>query len=353
LAEREILFRAEFLSDFGARLLKAVGVPPANAALVAASLVDADLRGVNSHGVQLLTFYAGRLARGEVDPVGEGRVVSENGGCMVYDGAHGLGQVVSEACCKHVIRLASEHGIAIVVARDSTHFGAAALWAQRISSAGLIGIVMCNASAAVPPWQGKEGRIGTNPICMSVPGDQGRPWLLDMATTTVAIGKIYKAFFSGEPSIPSGWALDSQGVPTTDTKAAYHGLAMPLGGYKGSGLAMLVEILCAVLGGGAMSTQVGGVRTVGQPSRNSQVFLGLDVARFMPVELFQERMRWLVKEMKSAKPAEGYDEVLVAGEPEWRFEEIRRREGVPIAEGVWEKLKETAAQWNVSVESPV
>ena len=129
--------------------------------------------------------------------------------------------------------------MAMVVARESNHFGAAAWWAQKMRDAGQIGIVMCNASPIVPPWQGKQGRLGTNPICMSVPG----PWLLDMATTTVAAGRIFKAFINGQPEIPAGWAFDSEGVPTTDTTEAYKGMLMPLGGYKGSGLAMMVEIL--------------------------------------------------------------------------------------------------------------
>jgi LDH2 family malate/lactate/ureidoglycolate dehydrogenase len=170
-----------------------------------------------------------------------------------------------------------------------------------------------------------------------------------MATTTVAAGKIFKAFFAGDPEIPAGWALDASGAPTTDTQAAYHGLLMPLGGYKGSGLAMLVEILCGVLGGGAMSTEVGGVKTVGHPARNSQMFMGIDVSRFMPMNRFQERMEWLVANVKSAALAQGYDEVLVAGDPEWRAEEQRRRDGIPLAEGVWEKLREAALRLGVAV----
>ena len=142
-----------------------------------------------------------------------------------------LGQWVAETCCGHADTLGPAHGAAVVVARESNHFGAAAWWAQKMRAAGQIGMVFCNASPIVPPWQGREGRIGTNPICMAVPG----PWLLDMATTTVAAGKIFKAFINEKPEIPSGWAFDSQGVPTTDTKVAYNkGMLMPLGGYKGS-----------------------------------------------------------------------------------------------------------------------
>src|ERR1043165_6106495 len=178
----------------------------------------------------------------------------------------------------------------MVTSRESNHFGAAAWWAQKMRAAGQIGIVMCNASPIVPPWQGREGRLGTNPICMSVPG----PWLLDMATTTVAAGRIFKAYLNNQPEIPTGWAFDSAGVPTTNTADAYKGMLMPLGGYKGSGLAMMVEILCAVLSGGAMANELGGIRFRGKLVRVSQTFLAIDIARFMPVEEFTARMEKLI-----------------------------------------------------------
>jgi LDH2 family malate/lactate/ureidoglycolate dehydrogenase len=183
-------------------------VPPATARLVADSLVAANLRGVDSHGAQLTVFYVERLLAGDMDPLAEGRVVSENGCTMVYDGQNGIGQRVSEICCGHAVRMARQNGLGLVSARESNHFGAAAYWAQKIASEGQVGIVLCNASTIVPPWQGSKARIGTNPICMAVPG----PWLLDMATTTVAMNRIYKAHMDGYQSIPQGWALDSNGV---------------------------------------------------------------------------------------------------------------------------------------------
>jgi len=208
---------------------------------------------------------------------------------------------------------------------------------------------MCNASALVAPWQGKDPRFGTNPICMSLPGAD--TWLLDMATTTVALGKILNAQFHGRDTIPAGWAMDSEGAPTTDTQAALTGLLMPLGGYKGSGLAMMAEILCAVLGGGAMSTELGGIRVQGQPMKTSQFFLAIDVSRFMPLDEFERRMRSLVAMVKSSKTAKGYDEVLVAGEPEWRAEEHRRRDGIPLSDGVWQNLVAAAEKLGVALPS--
>src|SRR5215472_4975698 len=296
------------LTSFVQDILLGAGVPRHKAEIAAACLISANLRGVDSHGIQLLPFYIEQLLAGEMDAAVDGRVVSESGSCLTFDGQNGLGQWIAETCCGHAVRMARSHGLGMVVARESNHFGAAAWWAQKMRDAGQIGIVMCNASPIVPPWQGKQGRLGTNPICVALPG----PWLLDMATTTVAAGKVFKAFLNHQPEIPAGWAFNSEGVPTSDTQAAHKGMLMPLGGYKGSGLAMMVEILCSILSGGAMSNQVGGIRFRGKTVRVSQMFLAIDVARFMPVEEFTARVEELVEIMKAVPTAPGYDEVMVA-----------------------------------------
>jgi LDH2 family malate/lactate/ureidoglycolate dehydrogenase len=336
---------SDSLTAFAYKLLTTAQVSHAKAEIVAKSLVAANLRRVDSHGLQLLPFYIELILMGNIDIHTDGRLVSESGGCMVYDAQNGIGQWISSLCCDHAIRLAQAQGLGLVIARESNHFGAAAFWAQRMSSGGMLGIVMCNASPLVAPWQGKDPRFGTNPICMSVPGPD--TWLLDMATTTVALGKILNAQFHGRTKIPADWAMDSDGVPTTDTQTALSGLLMPLGGYKGSGLAMMIEILCGVLGGGAMCTELGGIRVQGQPMRTSQFFLAIDVARFMPLDEFEARMRTLVAMVKSSKTAKGFDEVLVAGEPEWRAEEERRRDGITLSEGVWQNLVAAAEKLGV------
>lgn len=343
----DIVISHAALVDFGREILRAARVPERSADLVATALGASNLRGVDSHGFQLLPFYIQQIKDGNVNIQTEGRVAHENGACLTYDGENGIGQVVARNCCDHAIRLAKEHGTGAVVSRESNHFGAAAFWAQRMSAAGMIGIVMCNASPLVAPWQGKEKRFGTNPICMSLPGPD--LWLLDMATTTVAMGKIFKASISHEPTIPPGWAIDKNGVPTTDTEAAMEGWPMPLGGYKGYGLAMMAEILCAVLSGGAMSIELGGIRIKNRPMRVSQFFMALDVTRFMPEEEFTSRMRRLVEMMKSSAAATGYDEVLVAGDPEWRNEKRRGVTGIPLSEGVWKTLTDTAGSLGVAI----
>ena len=332
------------LARFAEQILLAAEVPAHIARVVVDCLIFSNLRGVDSHGMQLLPFYIDQLLAGEMDARADGQVISESGACMVFDGRNAIGQWVAETCCGHAVRIAREHGLAMVVARESNHFGPAAWWAQKMRDAGQIGIVMCNASPIVPPWQGKRGRMGTNPICMSVPG----PWLLDMATTTVAAGKVFKAFLNGQPEIPPGWAFNSEGVPTTNTADAYKGMLMPLGGYKGSGLAMMVEILASTLSGGVMPNEVGGIRFRGKRVRVSQMFLAIDVARFLPLEEFTARVEQLVGIMKSTPPAPGYGEVLVAGDPEWRTEAERRKTGIPIAEGNWEAICKAAAKVGVA-----
>lgn len=337
----------ERLETFACDLLSAAGVAPERAALVAEPLVASNLRGVDSHGVQLLTFYLRQIEAGNVDIETDGEIVNESGGCLLLDGRNGLGQVIAGRCCREAVRLASAHGISFVLARESTHYGAAAYWAQKMADAGFIGITMCNASPLVAPWGGKEPRFGTNPICMAAPGP--KRWLLDMATTTVAMGKIFKAALAGEPEIPPGWAMNSEGRPTTGTQAALTGLLMPLGGYKGSGLAMMIEILCGVLGGGAMSTQLGGIRVKDRPMRASQAFLAIDPGRFIPREQFEQRLEALAVLVKSAALAAGCEEVLIAGEPEWRAEQERRAQGIPLSGGVWKELAEAAARLGAPV----
>lgn len=345
----EVKIGSQALQRFAKEILIASKVPTKKAELMADSLVAASLRGVDSHGILLLPHYVRQIQTGNVNINADGHVISESGACLLFDGENGIGHHVSACCCEHATRLVRDHGTGLVIARNSTHFGTAAFWAQRMSTAGLIGIVMCNASAVVPPWQGRQGRIGTNPLCVSVPSSGSGGWLLDMATSTVPVNKILQTAARQEPIVPAGWAMDANGVPTTDTQTALKGLLMPLGGYKGSGLGVMVEILCAVLSGGAMSTAVGGLHILDRPMNTSQMFLAIDPARFLPPEEFQKRMEHLVTTIKSAHPAQGYDEVLVAGEPERRREARRRADGIPVDASTWARLTVLAGALGVAL----
>ena len=278
------LIHADALRAFCGQLAAAAGASVTTSGLIAESLVASNIRGVDSHGVSLLPYYLAQWENRDVDVHATGRVAREEGAAITFDGENAIGQLVAATCCDHAARLAGEYGVGVVTARESNHFGAAAFWANRISANRRIGMVLCNASPLVPPWQGREGRIGTNPICMAVPGGEEPAWLLDMATTTVAANKIFKAFNNRQESIPAGWAMDKEGVPTTSTEEAYNGLLMPLGGYKGSGLGVMVEILCAILSGSAIGAELGGFRFPGKPVRTGQFYLAIEVTRALGLD---------------------------------------------------------------------
>lgn len=332
------------LERFAREVLVAARAPEDVAELTSSALVAANLRGVDSHGIRLLPVYVEQLRSGDMDPHARGRILSENQACLLFDAENGIGQLAAAQCCDHAVRLSRTFGLGFVIARNSNHFGAAAYWGTRMADQGQVGIVLCNASRLVAPWQGREPRMGTNPICIAVPG----PWLLDMSTTAVAANRIWAAVASKADSIPPGWALNIGGAPTSNPAEAIAGLLMPLGGqsagHKGSGLAAAVEILCAVLGGGAMAGEVGSMHKRGRPVAVSQSFLAIDIERFMPLAEFKARLERFVADLKSAAPAEGFDEVLTAGEPERRSEQERRRAGIPIPVEVWQALLDLSSQ---------
>ncbi len=347
--------RAEDLRTFCRTLLTALGTGEAQADVVATSLVAANVRGVDSHGIQMLATYIQQARAGGFNLPATGRVLREDGVCLHYDGENGLGQVVADQCCDHAIRIAKALGVAVVVACRSNHFGAGAWWGEKISRQGLIAIVMSNACPAVAPWQGKTAILGTNPLCVTVPGlnGQGR-WLLDMATTTVALGKLGHAAQLNRPTIPLEWGfLDAAGQPTTDTAAAQKGSPTPIGGYKGTALAMMIELLCSGLSGGAMATELPIYRTGGDPLNISHTFIVIDPSRFLPGGEFERRAGRLVDLVKVSQPATGYNEVLVAGEPEWNCEQARTTQGIPVPVKLWTKLGAIAAELGVTPPEPL
>ncbi len=344
-----VIHSAATLTPFVARLLEATGVSAASARLVADSLVVANLRGVDSHGVQLVTSYLRQLRAGGLHPTATGRIASESGACLTYDSENGLGQVTAERCVTEALRLVKSSGLAMVVARNANHFGAAAYWSEKIVAAGYLGVVMCNACPAVPPWQGQAPHFGTNPFCAGVPTEGPFPWTLDMATTTVALGKLSDAAFRGVSHIPGWWGfLDAAGQPTEDPRAAQAGRPTPFGRYKGSGLAMLVEMLTAGLSGGPMATQIPAFGQGEHPLQISHSFLVIDPGRFADAAPFAGRMGELVGRVKSSPPAPGYEEVLVAGEPEWRTSQVRSRDGIPLPAALWDQLIAVARELHVS-----
>ena len=241
---------------FGRRLLAAHGLPEADAATVAQCLVRADLRGVDTHGLQFLPHYLSRVRAGLINPRPSLTPKRVTPVAATLDGDNGFGFVVGTRAIAEAIDIAREFGIGIVSAHRSTHFGMAACYVLPALDAGFIAMVFSNASRAMPPWGGREALLGTNPFAAGAPAGKQPPFLLDMSPAVAARGKIRRAARRGE-TIPPGYALDAQGRPTTDPNAALEGgVVLPIGGPKGSGISMLMDIMGGVISGAGCAGDV-------------------------------------------------------------------------------------------------
>lgn len=336
------------LEAWAAALLQEAGVDPADAAEVARQLVAADLRGVDTHGTSRLGIYLQRLEAGLIARRTEVRVLRETPVSALLDGQHGFGQVVAVRATDLAIRKAREAGVGIVVVRNSTHCGALAYFTLRMAAAGLIGFAATHAPASMPPWGGSQPFFGTNPLSWAFPaGDEG-PVVLDMATSQVARGKIFRAVREGWPEIPPGWATDRQGVPTTDPRAAQDGMVLPAGGVKGYGLAMVVELLAGILSGAPFGPHLPRMyERLNEPQQLGHFFLALRPDLFLPEEEYRARVDRLVREVRAVPPAPGTDRVRAPGDVEAEQEAERRRLGIPLGPGVLQEFRELAGRYGV------
>ncbi|MHB1295928.1 MAG: Ldh family oxidoreductase [Anaerolineae bacterium] len=339
----------EELTRFAVEVFQAAGASPAIAAEVADNLVQGELHGLGGHGLsRLLPIYTRRMRAGGINVAPNIKTVSCSGTTAVVDGDGGPGSVVGNYAMSLAIDMAREHGSGWVAARNSTHYGAAFLFARKALPLGMIGFSTTNAVPNQAPFGGRDSVLGTNPLCIAVPGGARGPIILDMATTVVARGKVQIAALEGKP-IPLGWAVDGQNRPTTDPNAVAAGRLLPLGGYKGYGLALMVEVFSSVISGAMIGPQIGGLFSgIDKKPGNGHFFGALDVSRFMPVDEFCARMDYLVETVKGVALDDGAEEVLVPGEPEARCYAAYFVEGVPIAEEIIEGLNAVGADLGVA-----
>ena len=264
------------------------------------------------------------------------------------DGQNGYGFVVATHAMADAIETARTYGIGIVAVRRSTHFGMAAAYVLQAIEAGMMSMVFSNASRAMPPWGGREALLGTSPFAAGAPGGNLPPFVLDMAPSVAARGKIRKAERRGE-KIPLGYALDKDGKPTTDPTAAMAGVVLPVGGPKGSGLAMMMDIFAGVFSGSAFAGDVGDQQKVLDRSQNVGHFiLAMKPDLFVSETEFKARMDTLAGRVRAAPLAAGFDEILLPGEPEAREAERRRASGIPYAPAEVELLDDEAAKTGVA-----
>lgn len=335
-------------------ILSTWGMMAETVAPTAEVMVETDLRGVDSHGIAMLPLYAQLRRAGKIAMRPEIAVVRESAVTALLDGGGGLGHAPSVQAMALAVEKAQASGLAAVTVRNSNHFGAAGAYALRAAQAGLIGMAMTNAgSRAIVPTRAREPVFGTNPIAFAAPAGNNEPFVLDMATSTVAIGKVKLAVYNHR-QMPDGWVVDDQGRDVNDPTAAFDGHGRmkeeygvtPLGGlprlssHKGYGLAAMVEILCSMLPG---TPFIGALADRAQ-HETGHFFLALQPDAFREPGAFAAELDAMIDHLRALTPAEADLPVLVAGDPERAAEVERRQSGVPLPEILVRSLREMCNQ---------
>ncbi|WP_104667787.1 Ldh family oxidoreductase [Ensifer adhaerens] len=327
-------FSIDELTAFATKIFAGTGMSEPDAATIARDLVKANLRGIDSHGVSRIPMYVERLQRGLVNPRPEIRVQKVAGAVSLVDGDNGMGFLASHKAIEEAVELAKANGIGLVGVHRSTHFGMGALYALQAIEAGYISMIFTNSSPAIPMWGGRTTFLGASPIAAGIPGGKYAPYVMDMAMTVIARGKIRLAAMKGE-AIAEGLALDVDGNPTTDAAKAFEGVCLPFGGVKGSVLATLMDLMSGVLTGANFG---GDVKSLyfdhSEPQNVGHLFFAIKPDLFMSLENFDARMDEFYERMKALPKAAGVGEIMMPGEPEQRREDERLRTGIPITENV-------------------
>ena len=323
------------LRDFSATIFERLGLPQAHAFIVADCLVKANLRGLDSHGVARIPIYAKRLRLGLVNPRPTLQATRVAPSAAHLDGDDGMGMVVGTEAMVQAIALAKEAGIGLVGVRRSTHYGMAAYYVLQAVAADCIGFAFTNSSPGMAPFGGTRPNLGVNPLAVGVPAGRCPAYVLDMAMSVIARGKMRLAAAHGE-AIPDGLGVDAKGRPTTDGIAVFGGGAVhPFGGPKGSALAIWMEIMGGVLTGAAFAGEMKSLyEDFSGPQRIGHLFMAIRPDLFMPLVEFKARMDSMIERFKDSQPGDGIAEVLMPGEPEARCEAERRRTGVPLTDEV-------------------
>ena len=312
--------------------LEARGVPRADAKLVANSLVQTSLWGIDSHGIARLPHYLRRLQAGSIEAKPVMRF-SATGSCTgTLDGGHGLGILVCHRAMEEAIQMAESHGVGVVGCRHSTHCGAIGLYGRQAAGKGLIGIAFTHSDAFVVPHGGKIAFLGTNPICIAVPSDEGPPVCLDMSTAATTMNRIMNARREGKP-LPAGVALDKSGQPTTDAQTV--AALLPMAEHKGYALAFLIDILCGPLNGMPFGPRIPVMYGDLSARRNlGSLMIALDPRRFGVGSSLPAVVAEMAREARQQPRVMAGGEVLVPSDPEYRTERIRAAKGIPIEPGL-------------------
>ena len=336
------------LNRFCAEILARLDLPAADAGIVADCLVEADLRGVHSHGVVRLPVYVRRLQAGVYNARPNIRVARDTRTTAVLDGDNGMGQLISRRAMALAIEKAKQGDCVWVSVYNSNHNGTEAYFAQMALEHDMIGFCLTVGGINhVAPWGGAEAMLGNNPFGIAIPAGEQFPVVLDMACSVAARGKVNVAAARGEP-IPEGWCTDAQGRPTTDPHEALKGFVLPMAGAKGYALTTVIGMLSTMLSGGAFGTDVTHLYDDFERPQNIGHLLGvIPVASFVNVAEFKRRMDKGIRDIKNVKKSPGVDEIFLPGEREYLTLMERRRSGIPLAIGTVDELEELSSEFRV------
>ncbi len=327
-------------------ILRAAGCSEEDAQTISRVIAHSDFTGVPSHGLSRLTRYLRQYDRGALKSAPRGETVLDDAAVLVYDGDNGSGIVSVNRAYEQALGKARQFGVGLAVGRRSANIGCGSYYGFRAAQDDMILLLGCNTYAFSAPYGGADRLLGTNPLVLAVPTGEACPLVLDISTTTVAMGKIQAAEREGQ-SIPPDWARDYDGRPTTDPAQAY--TLTGIAGHKGYGLAVLLEALSTLLSGAAYGTDVGLFSEL--EKENTGFFLLLvDPARFMPLEDFKRSADRYVRMIKDSRRASGVEEIFLPGEPECRRREALMESGVPVSEALQKELVALAGRLGVQLD---
>jgi len=343
-------FSVHSTKGFVANIATAAGVSAEDSAILADSLVAADLSGTSTHGVSRLAIYVKRIRKGLIDPCAQIVIDRRRAGALAVDAGNGLGQVQAVKVLHMLMPMARECGTASATIRNSQHFGALSYYCNLAADQNMILLATTNCEPAMSPAGGCEPFFGTNPIAASFPTGKGFHVKIDLATSLVARGNIIASQKRGQ-AIPPGWALDPQGNPTTDAAQALAGTVLTMAGHKGYALAMMVEVLSSVLSGAAVGSSIGSMyKNLDRKQDVGHFFCLLDIDAFMDVDQFKSRIDATIDQIKACRKRPGVEEILVPGERSHRTTQLNLRDGITIDDATLAELRALASELSVKFE---
>ena len=341
----------EGLKQYVSAVYETAGVPQQDAALVADSLVQADLWGHQSHGVLRTRWYLERLRTGVTSAVTKPLTPIDGGALSVIDGNNGVGQVLAKHAMMDGVARAKKHGLGAVAVRNSNHFGTVMYFTRMAAQNGCVAFMTTNGGPAMAPWGGIRKRLGTNPWSIAAPVGDGDPLMTDMANTAVARGKIYLAQQRHE-RIPEGWALAADGSPTTDPAAAIAGIILPMAQHKGYAIATAMDVLAGVLSGSGFLDTVNGPYHYDKKGNVGHFLFVLNIEAFMARADFDQRMMEFVARLKQVPLAEGVNEIFYPGEIEANTDRTNRKHGIALPDETLADLESIAKELSLSALLP-